>query len=89
MSNRSKPPFRAEHIGSLLRPKAVLEARTKFDRKEISAEQLREIEDKAIRAAVKRQEDIGLAAVTDGEFRRGSWHMDFLCRIGGVVPGGT
>jgi 5-methyltetrahydropteroyltriglutamate--homocysteine methyltransferase len=89
MSNRSKPPFRAEHVGSLLRPKAVLEAREKFEKKQISAEQLREIEDEAIRAAVKQQEDIGLPAVTDGEFRRGSWHMDFLCRIGGVIPGGT
>jgi 5-methyltetrahydropteroyltriglutamate--homocysteine methyltransferase len=88
MSNRSKPPFRAEHVGSLLRPKAVLEARKKFEKKEISAQQLREIEDKAVRAAVKRQEDIGLSAVTDGEFRRGSWHMDFLCSIGGVMPGG-
>jgi 5-methyltetrahydropteroyltriglutamate--homocysteine methyltransferase len=89
MPNRNKPPFRAEHVGSLLRPKAVLEARDKFERNEIAAGQLREVEDKAIRAAVKRQENIGLAAVTDGEFRRGSWHMDFLCRIGGVVPGGT
>jgi 5-methyltetrahydropteroyltriglutamate--homocysteine methyltransferase len=88
MSNRSKPPFRAEHVGSLLRPKTVLEARDKFEKKQIPAEQLHEIEDKAVRAAVKRQEDIGLPAVTDGEFRRGSWHMDFLCRIGGVIPGG-
>ena len=89
MSNRGKPPFRAEHAGSLLRPRVVLEARDQFARQEITAEQLREIEDQATRAAVKRQEDIGLAAVTDGELRRGSWHMDFLCRIGGVVPGGT
>jgi 5-methyltetrahydropteroyltriglutamate--homocysteine methyltransferase len=89
MSNRSQPPFRAEHVGSLLRPEAVMDAREKFEKKEISAGRLREIEDTAIRAAVKRQEDIGLSAVTDGEFRRGSWHMDFLCRIGGVVPGGT
>jgi len=89
MPNRNRPPFRAEHVGSLLRPKAVLEARDKFERNEITAEQLRGIEDEAIRTAVKRQENIGLQAVTDGELRRGSWHMDFLCRIGGVVPGGT
>jgi methionine synthase II (cobalamin-independent) len=89
MSERNKPPFRAEHVGSLLRPKAVLEARQKFESGQLSADQLREIEDNAIRAAVKRQEDIGMRAVTDGELRRGSWHMDFLCRIGGVIPGGS
>jgi 5-methyltetrahydropteroyltriglutamate--homocysteine methyltransferase len=89
MSNRSKPPFRAEHVGSLLRPKAVFEARERFEKKQISADSLREIENAAIRIAVKRQEDLGFQAVTDGELRRGSWHMDFLCRIGGVVQGGS
>jgi 5-methyltetrahydropteroyltriglutamate--homocysteine methyltransferase len=89
MSNRSRPPFRAEHVGSFLRPQAVLNARAKFQNKQISATQLREIEDAAIHAAVKRQEDIGMQAVTDGELRRGTWHMDFLCRIGGVVQGGS
>jgi 5-methyltetrahydropteroyltriglutamate--homocysteine methyltransferase len=89
MSPRSKAPFRAEHVGSLLRPPAVLEARRKFESKQVSADELRRIEDDAVRHAVKRQEEIGLQCVTDGELRRGTWHMDFLCRIGGVVPAGT
>jgi 5-methyltetrahydropteroyltriglutamate--homocysteine methyltransferase len=86
---RTKPPFRADHVGSLLRPQHLLDARSKFDKREISAAQLRSIEDGAIRHAVKRQEDVGLKAVTDGEFRRRSWHMDFICRIGGVTSAGT
>jgi len=84
-----KPPFRAEVVGSLLRPHALLEARRQFKRGELPAEELRRIEDEAIRAVVKRQREIGLSVVTDGEFRRGAWHMDFLCRIGGVVSAGT
>ena len=86
---RTKPPFRADHVGSLLRPQHLLDARSKFDKREISAAQLRSIEDGAIRHAVKRQEDVGLKAVTDGEFRRRSWHMDFICRIGGVTSAGS
>jgi 5-methyltetrahydropteroyltriglutamate--homocysteine methyltransferase len=89
MSPRSKPPFRADHVGSLLRPPAVLEARGKLESKQISADELRRIEDEAVRYAVKRQEEAGLQCVTDGEFRRGTWHMDFLCRIGGVSAAGT
>jgi 5-methyltetrahydropteroyltriglutamate--homocysteine methyltransferase len=89
MSPRSKPPFRADHVGSLLRPQAVLEARGKLASKEISTGELRRIEDDAIRYVVKRQEEIGLQSVTDGELRRGTWHMDFLCRIGGVIAAGT
>ena len=89
MSARSKPPFRADHVGSLLRPQAVLEARGKFESKQISADELRCIEDDAIRYVVKRQEEVGLQCVTDGELRRGTWHMDFLCRIGGVTAAGT
>jgi len=81
----SKPPFRAEHVGSLLRPATLTEARRKLQRGEISAEQLREAEDTAIREIVRMQEDVGLQAVTDGELRRGSWHMDFLYQIGGVT----
>ncbi len=84
MSWRSSPPFRADHVGSLLRPKALLEARASHAQGAISAEELREIEDRAIEEAVRRQEELGLQAVTDGEFRRGSWHMDFLYQIGGV-----
>ena len=89
MAPRTKPPFRADHVGSLLRPKAVLNARKGAESKQMPAEELRRIEDDAIRHTVKRQEEIGLQCATDGEFRRGSWHMDFLCRIGGVVAAGT
>jgi 5-methyltetrahydropteroyltriglutamate--homocysteine methyltransferase len=89
MPKRTKPPFRADHVGSLLRPKNLLDARSKFDKSEISAGQLREIEDEAIQHAVRRQEKVGLKAITDGEFRRRSWHMDFICRIGGVASAGT
>ena len=89
MSKRTKPPFRSDQVGSLLRPQYLLDARGKFDKGEITAAQLRSIEDDAIRHAVKRQEEVGLKAVTDGEFRRRSWHMDFICRIGGVTSAGT
>ena len=89
LAQRTKPPFRADHVGSLLRPQRLLEARAKLDKGEITATELRHIEDEAIRHAVKRQEDVGLKSITDGEFRRRSWHMDFICRIGGVVSAGT
>jgi len=89
MASRVKPPFRADHVGSLLRPQAVLDARRQFESKRISAEDLRRVEDNAIRQVVKKQEEVGLQCVTDGELRRGSWHMDFLCRIGGVTAAGT
>ena len=88
-SKRTRPPFRADHVGSLLRPQHLLEARTKHDQGFITAAELRRIEDEAIRQVVKRQEAVGLKAVTDGEFRRRSWHMDFICRIGGVIAAGT
>jgi 5-methyltetrahydropteroyltriglutamate--homocysteine methyltransferase len=81
----SRPPFRAEHVGSLLRPKSLLVAREDYARGVITGDQLRQIEDDAIRDAVRMQEDIGLQGVTDGEMRRGSWHMDFLYQIGGVT----
>jgi 5-methyltetrahydropteroyltriglutamate--homocysteine methyltransferase len=85
MAPRTKPPFRADHVGSLLRPRSVLDARDDLKQGRISAGELREIEDDAIRRAVKMQEDIGLQAATDGEFRRASWHMDFLYQVGGVT----
>jgi 5-methyltetrahydropteroyltriglutamate--homocysteine methyltransferase len=85
----ARPPFRAEHVGSLLRPSWLLSARQDADRGVISRDELRDLEDDAIRRAVKRQEDVGLKLVTDGEMRRTSWHMDFLCQIGGVVHAGT
>jgi 5-methyltetrahydropteroyltriglutamate--homocysteine methyltransferase len=82
---RDQPPFRADHVGSLLRPPQLLEARESAKRNEISAQQLREVEDRSIREVVRMQEDIGLQGVTDGEFRRSSWHMDFLYQVGGVT----
>jgi 5-methyltetrahydropteroyltriglutamate--homocysteine methyltransferase len=78
------PPFRADHVGSFLRPARLRTARERFFASEISAEDLRAVEDDCIREVVKNQESVGLKGVTDGEFRRGSWHMDFLYRIGGV-----
>src|SRR5262245_27415309 len=82
---RSTPPFRADHVGSLLRPAALKHARDAHQRGEITAAQLRAAEDAAIRDVVKLQEDVGLQGITDGELRRGSWHMDFLYQIGGVT----
>ena len=82
---RNQPPFRADHVGSLLRPPQLLQAREAAKRNEISAQQLREIEDRSILEVVRMQENIGLQGVTDGEFRRSSWHMDFLYQVGGVT----
>ena len=79
------PPFRADHVGSLLRTPDVLQARDDFAQGRISAEDKRRIEDDAIRAVVRMQEDIGLQGVTDGEYRRASWHMDFIYQIGGIT----
>jgi 5-methyltetrahydropteroyltriglutamate--homocysteine methyltransferase len=84
MSLRTTPPFRADHVGSLLRPRALLQAREQAAQGAISRDDLRAIEDEAIRDAVRMQEDIGLRSVTDGEFRRASWHMDFIYEIAGV-----
>ena len=84
MSARTTPPFRADHVGSLLRPPALRQAREDAARGAISPADLRAIEDEAIRDAVAMQEEIGLRSVTDGEFRRASWHMDFIYEIAGV-----
>ena len=84
-SAHAAPPFRADHVGSLLRPPALKEARDAHKQGRISAAQLREAEDTAVRDVVRLQEDIGLQGVTDGEFRRSSWHMDFLYQVGGVT----
>lgn len=80
----NQPPFRADHVGSLLRPKELLRAREDHKGRRLSAAQLKAMEDDAIRAVVKMQEEIGLQGITDGEFRRSSWHMDFMYQIGGV-----
>jgi 5-methyltetrahydropteroyltriglutamate--homocysteine methyltransferase len=86
MTLRDTPPFRADHVGSLLRPARVLEARERRATGEIGAERLRAVEDEAIRDVVRMQRDVGLRSATDGEFRRTSWHMDFIYRLGGVRP---
>jgi 5-methyltetrahydropteroyltriglutamate--homocysteine methyltransferase len=80
----TSPPFRADHVGSLLRPPELQEARARARAGAITAEQLAEVEDRCIRAAVARQESLGLRVVTDGEFRRDFWHLDFLRRLEGV-----
>lgn len=79
------PPFRADHVGSFLRPAAVMEARQRRGDDEISAEDLREVEDEAIADVVRRQEDVGLHGITDGEFRRFMFHLDFLEQLDGVT----
>jgi len=84
MTARQKPPFRADHVGSFLRPKYLLDAREQKAKGEISAAQLRAVEDKAIAEIVKFQQDVGLQSITDGEFRRTYFHIDFLEQLGGV-----
>jgi 5-methyltetrahydropteroyltriglutamate--homocysteine methyltransferase len=86
---RSKPPFRADHVGSLLRPNELLQAREDRAAGKISADELRALEDDAIRDVVKMQHDVGLQSATDGEFRRAAWHMDFIYELGGIekAPG--
>ncbi len=81
---RDRPPFRADHVGSLLRPPEVLLAREQHAGGGITGEQLAEVEDEAIRRAVRMQEEVGLQTATDGEFRRASWHMDFIYQLGGI-----
>jgi 5-methyltetrahydropteroyltriglutamate--homocysteine methyltransferase len=81
---RSKPPFRADHVGSLLRPAALKDARAKRERGEIGAEALGRIEDREIAKVIRKQEGVGLKAVTDGELRRAFWNYDFLGLLDGV-----
>jgi 5-methyltetrahydropteroyltriglutamate--homocysteine methyltransferase len=82
---RTKPPFRADHVGSLLRPPELLAARESLAEGRIDADELRRIEDEAIREIVKTQESVGLQSATDGEFRRASWHMDFIYQLDGIT----
>ncbi len=86
MAVRTRPPFRADHVGSLLRPKHLLQARAEYGDGTLSADELRVIEDEAVRDVVRMQEEVGLQTATDGEFRRASWHMDFIYQLGGVSP---
>ncbi len=85
MTQRTKPPFRADHVGSLLRPAALKQARAEHERGELDAAGLQAVEDREIRRVVDRQEDIGLDGVTDGELRRSWWHLDFLWGLDGVA----
>ena len=84
MSLRSKPPFRADQVGSLLRPAALKQAREQFAKSEIDGAALKAVEDREIERVIKKQEDVGLQAVTDGEFRRSWWHLDFLWGLDGA-----
>jgi 5-methyltetrahydropteroyltriglutamate--homocysteine methyltransferase len=81
----TQPPFRADQVGSLLRPAALAQTRRACKRGETGAEELRRAEDQAIAEVVRRQQDVGLQGVTDGEFRRDWWHLDFLARLDGVT----
>ncbi len=84
LSPRARPPFRADHVGSLLRPKELQEARAAWKSGAMSREALRAVEDRCIEAAIRRQQEIGLRAVTDGEYRRAYWHYDFVAGLDGV-----
>src|ERR687898_1264774 len=84
MSMRDTPPFRADHVGSLLRPQRLLDARAANADGRLDDEELHAVEDEAIREVVRMQEEVGLRTATDGEFRRASWHMDFIYQLGGI-----
>ena len=83
---RATPPFRADHVGSLLRTASLKEARLKRAKGEIDAAALKAVEDREIETIVRKQEEIGLQLATDGEFRRSWWHFDFFCELAGVTP---
>jgi 5-methyltetrahydropteroyltriglutamate--homocysteine methyltransferase len=89
MAQRTEPPYRADHVGSLLRPPELLKAREEHAAGRIDDDELKRVEDEAIADAVRLQEEVGLQSATDGEFRRASWHMDFIYQLGGVskAPG--
>ena len=84
MADNARPPFRADHVGSLLRPKEVHQARDEFAKGLIAAEELTRVEDEAIREVIRMQGEVGLKSATDGELRRTSWHMDFIYQLGGI-----
>src|ERR1700753_1543941 len=81
---RITPPFRADHVGSLLRPRRLLDAREDLAKGSITPAELRTIEDEEIVKVVEMQRAAGLQDATDGEFRRSSWHMDFIYQLGGI-----
>src|SRR6187200_3187959 len=81
---RTKPPFGADHVGSLLRPAAAKDAREQHAKGEINAAALKAVEDREIERVIKKQEEVGLKAITDGEFRRSWWHLDFLWGLDGA-----
>ena len=81
MPERTKPPFRADHVGSLIRPDALIKAREQADKKRSRRAELKRIQHAAIRDVVRMQEDIGLKLVTDGEYNRHSWHRDFMLKF--------
>jgi 5-methyltetrahydropteroyltriglutamate--homocysteine methyltransferase len=83
---RTTPPFRADHVGSLLRPAELKEARARHQNGEIDSAALKAAEDRAITALIARQSEVGLRSATDGEFRRSMWHFDFLERLDGCEP---
>src|ERR1700709_1341121 len=82
---RTKPPFRADHVGSLLRSVALKEARARRGRSEITPEQLKAVEDREIETLIKKQEATGLKSITDGENRRKSWQIDFIAALPGIA----
>src|SRR6188472_4766539 len=84
MSLRNSPPFRADHVGSLLRPARLKEVRAKHEKGEIAADALKAVEDREIADIIRKQEEVGLKAVTDGEYRRAFWNYDFLGKLDGV-----
>src|SRR5437868_11959968 len=81
---RTKPPFRADHVGSILRTAPIKDARAKREQGAITAAQLKEVEDREIEKAIRKQEEVGLKLATDGEFRRSWWHFDFYKGLDGV-----
>lgn len=82
--NKNNAPFRVDHVGSYLRPKELVEAREKFNNGNITREELTSVEDRLIKELVSKQKEIGLKGITDGEFRRAYWHLDFFWGLNGV-----
>ena len=84
MTSRTKPPFRADHVGSLLRPKTITDAFKKFNSGEVTAKEVTAIQDQAIKGVIALQESVGLQSITDGEFRRASYWSTFVERVNGL-----